>query len=106
VIKVEARQYPVTLHYSKVTPEDFLEEAFKKVCKIHSKLPAGGILVFLTGKKEITYLCSRLKMELKNKKKYEDNFQAMGKRKRSGSEVSENNEKAKPTGVYILPLYS
>lgn len=35
LIKVNARQYPVTIHYSKVTKDDYVEEAFKKVCKIH-----------------------------------------------------------------------
>lgn len=56
-IKVAARQYPVTTYYSKVTKEDYCEAAFKKVKKIHDTLPPGGILVFLTGKKEINYLC-------------------------------------------------
>ncbi len=60
LIKVEARQYPVTIHFNRETKEDYLEEAFKKICKIHKNLPAGGILVFLTGKKEITYICKRL----------------------------------------------
>jgi len=31
-------------------------------------LPQGGILVFLTGKKEITYMCKRLNMALKKQK--------------------------------------
>lgn len=65
VIKVEARQYPVSVHFSKVTKDDYAEEAYKKVCQIHRKLPAGGILVFLTGKKEITYMCKRLSLALK-----------------------------------------
>ena len=68
VINVETRQFPVSIHYNKTTPHDYLEAAFKKVCKIHQKLPQGGILVFLTGKKEILYLISRLKMEFKDPK--------------------------------------
>ena len=63
-IKVTTRQYPVTTYYSKVTKEDYCEAAFKKVKKIHQSLPAGGILVFLTGKKEINYLCQRLRIDL------------------------------------------
>ena len=35
VIKVEARQYPVSIHFTKVTRDDYQEEAFKKACKIH-----------------------------------------------------------------------
>jgi ATP-dependent RNA helicase DHX37/DHR1 len=38
-IKVEARQFPVSLHFSKTTEEDYVEEAFKKVVQIHKKLP-------------------------------------------------------------------
>ena len=56
VIKVAARQYPVTTHFSKVSKSDYCEAAFNKVRKIHNELPPGGILVFLTGKKEINYL--------------------------------------------------
>ena len=67
-IKVEARQYPVSMHFSKITKDDYVEEAFKKVCKIHKNLPQGGILVFLTGKKEILYLCKRLQMALQKRK--------------------------------------
>ena len=55
-INVQARQYPVTTIFSKETKEDYQEAAYKKVIKIHKNLPNGGILVFLTGKKEITYL--------------------------------------------------
>lgn len=53
VINVESRQFPVTTHYNKITNEDYVEQAYRKVIKIHSTLPCGGILVFLTGKQEI-----------------------------------------------------
>lgn len=66
-IKVEARQYPVAMHFSKVTRDDYVEQAFRKVVKIHRTLPQGGVLVFLTGKKEIVYLCKRLQMALKKR---------------------------------------
>ncbi|ORX57538.1 P-loop containing nucleoside triphosphate hydrolase protein [Hesseltinella vesiculosa] len=61
VINVNARQFPVNTHFNRRTPEDHLSEAFKKVCKIHQKLPHGGILVFLTGQNEITQLCRQLR---------------------------------------------
>ena len=38
--------------------------AFKKICKIHRKLPQGGILVFLTGKQEILRMVNRLRRAL------------------------------------------
>jgi ATP-dependent RNA helicase DHX37/DHR1 len=68
VIKVEARQFPVSVHFSKVTKDDFQEEAYRKAVKIHKTLPSGGILIFLTGKKEITYMCKRLNLALKKRK--------------------------------------
>ncbi|XP_004690689.1 PREDICTED: probable ATP-dependent RNA helicase DHX37 [Condylura cristata] len=62
VIKVESRQFPVTVHFNKRTPlEDYSSECFRKVCKIHRLLPAGGILVFLTGQAEVHALCRRLR---------------------------------------------
>ncbi|KAI0244058.1 putative ATP-dependent RNA helicase DHR1, partial [Massospora cicadina] len=61
VLTVEARQHPVTVHFNKRTPEhDYVGEAMKKIVKIHTRLPAGGILVFLTGQNEILDLCRRL----------------------------------------------
>lgn len=52
-ITVQTRQFPVTTVFSKETKEDYQEQAYKKILKIHKQLPPGGILVFLTGKKEI-----------------------------------------------------
>ncbi|KAI5614107.1 putative ATP-dependent RNA helicase DHX37 isoform X1, partial [Silurus asotus] len=62
VIKVEARQFPVTVHFNKRTPmEDYVAEAFRKTCKIHRMLPPGGILLFLTGQAEVHSVCRRLR---------------------------------------------
>ena len=70
-LNVEARQFPLTTFFSKVTKDDYFNEAIKKCVKIHKKLPQGGILVFLTGEKEIRDFCRQLQEELKqsNKKK-------------------------------------
>lgn len=69
VLKVDARQYPVTTHFNKRTElEDYVSAAFKKVAKIHRKLPAGGVLVFLTGQDEILTLCRDLRLAFQNKK--------------------------------------
>lgn len=74
ILKVDARQYPVSVHFNRRTKHDYLEEAFRKTCKIHKKLPPGGILVFLTGQNEITALVKKLRGEfpMKSKKVYED----------------------------------
>lgn len=63
VVNIEARQFPVTVHFNKRTPTDYVGEAFRKVCKVHRRLPAGGILVFLTGQQEILSLCRRLRQK-------------------------------------------
>lgn len=60
VISVDARQHPVTVHFSRRTYPDYVSEAIKKTSKIHSRLPPGGILIFLTGQNEITGVCRKL----------------------------------------------
>ena len=65
VINVEARQYPVTVHFARRTEQNnYLEEVYRKVCQIHRKLPDGGVLVFLTGKQEILHMCRKLNRAL------------------------------------------
>ncbi|KAG8072304.1 hypothetical protein GUJ93_ZPchr0006g40855 [Zizania palustris] len=59
-IKVPVRQFPVTVHFSKRTHDDYLGQAYKKIMSIHKKLPPGGILVFVTGQREVDYLCKKL----------------------------------------------
>jgi len=70
VIKVDARQFPVTDHFSRTTEmKNFLAAAFNKVCAIHKRLPAGGILVFLTGQREIEWMCQALKSKFTSKRR-------------------------------------
>lgn len=102
--QVDARQYPVTVHFSKRTETThYLNETYKKICQIHRRLPDGGtqavalyascyytlprnyfnctvwsnvsfvhcfegILVFLTGKREISYMCRKVSKALNGKK--------------------------------------
>lgn len=41
-VQVDARQFPVTVHFNKKTPlDDYSGECFRKVCKIHRMLPSG-----------------------------------------------------------------
>ncbi|KAF7558056.1 hypothetical protein G7046_g5915 [Stylonectria norvegica] len=61
VMEVEGRQHPVTIHFSRRTYPDYVEEAFRKISRGHKKLPPGDILVFLTGRNEIIELSKRLK---------------------------------------------
>ncbi|XP_062083216.1 ATP-dependent RNA helicase DEAH13 isoform X2 [Humulus lupulus] len=62
VIEVPTRQFPVTTHFSKRTEiVDYIGQAYKKVLAIHKSLPQGGILVFVTGQREVEYLCQKLR---------------------------------------------
>lgn len=69
VIKVDARQFPVTIHFNKRTPlEDYTGEAFHKTCKIHRMLPPGTLTCFFFAQKEIvtfTHLCDALSMSFR-----------------------------------------
>ncbi|KAJ5936825.1 ATP-dependent RNA helicase DHR1 [Penicillium verhagenii] len=65
LVQAEGRQYPVTVHFSRRTHRDYVEEAFRKVSRGHRKLPPGGMLVFLTGQNEIRQLSKRLKQAFK-----------------------------------------
>lgn len=60
-LQVESRQYPVTIHFNRRTPDDYVEEALRKVCKIHTTLQPGNILVFVTGQQEVHSLCRALR---------------------------------------------
>lgn len=61
VMNVETRQFPVTIHFNKTTADDYVREAYNKIVKIHTKLPEGGILIFLTGQQEVNNLVRKLR---------------------------------------------
>ncbi|XP_072983257.1 ATP-dependent RNA helicase DEAH13 isoform X1 [Typha latifolia] len=61
VLEVPVRQFPVTIYFSKKTQEDYIGQAYKKVMSIHKRLPPGGILVFVTGQREVEFLCKKLR---------------------------------------------
>ena len=58
--QVESRQFPVTVHFNKRTPAAYLRAAYEKVVKIHRTLPAGHVLVFVTGRGGVLRLCRLL----------------------------------------------
>ena len=61
VISIGAKTHPVTVHWNKTTAGDFIAEAKSKVMKIHQKLPAGSILVFMTGQREVHQLVKAIR---------------------------------------------
>lgn len=83
VVNVAARQHPVTVHFNRRTSSDYVTEAIKKTTKIHTRLPPGGILIFLTGQNEITGVCRKLEAKF-GKKALEE------KRRRRGLSRGDN----------------
>ncbi|CAN8076314.1 unnamed protein product [Agarophyton chilense] len=88
MVKVPSRQYPVTIHFARKTKSDYVEEAFQKVCKMHQRLPQGGVLVFLSGREEVEQVCARLQEEF-------------GKRK-----IVIKDSDGHKTGMVVLPFYA
>ncbi|KAG9354555.1 hypothetical protein JZ751_001267 [Albula glossodonta] len=100
VIKVESRQFPVTVHFNKRTPmEDYAGEVFRKTCKIHRMLPPGGILVFLTGQAEVHSVCWRLRKAFP----FRPNCTETGKEDQDTSEDRRSFKKTKQKKTVSLP---
>ncbi|KAM9393778.1 putative ATP-dependent RNA helicase DHX37 [Pholidichthys leucotaenia] len=101
VIRVDARQFPVTVHFNKRTPLDnYIGEAFHKTCKIHRMLPPGGILVFLTGQAEVHSLCRRLRKAFPFRK---GNITTAEDEEADSSEAMKKFKKAKQKKTVSLP---
>ncbi|KAF9357631.1 putative ATP-dependent RNA helicase DHR1, partial [Mortierella sp. NVP85] len=105
VVSVDVKKsYGLTMHFNKRTPEvDYVTEAFKKVTKIHTRLPGGGILVFLSGQAEIMTLVKKLRKKFpfpdtsaKQPAKFETKLDSMKKGKRAvkGAEVEAMDDSA------------
>ncbi|CAF2078328.1 unnamed protein product [Rotaria magnacalcarata] len=91
IINIDARQFPVTIHFNKQTPKNYINEAFKKVCKIHRQLPSGGILVFVTGQQEVQTLCHQLRKKFPMKTQTEDDDEPQFKTKKFRKEKRTTN---------------
>ncbi|CAK0873782.1 unnamed protein product [Prorocentrum cordatum] len=61
VQSIDARTFPVTVHFARHTEEDYVKAAHKSVLEIHKQLPPGTILVFVTGRHEVHRLCAMLR---------------------------------------------
>eukprot|EP00656_Telonema_subtile_P058508 TRINITY_DN9928_c0_g2_i1.p1 TRINITY_DN9928_c0_g2~~TRINITY_DN9928_c0_g2_i1.p1 ORF type:complete len:644 (-),score=195.98 TRINITY_DN9928_c0_g2_i1:87-2018(-) len=91
IVHIPGRTHPVTIHFARRTEvDDYAKAATKKVAKIHSSLPHGGILVFMTGKREIDDMCHRLKKRFGVKDKPGEEPEPNEDQDDSGNEGSEN----------------
>jgi ATP-dependent RNA helicase DHX37/DHR1 len=68
-IEVEARMFPVKVIHERETKPDYVEECIEKIVKVHTQLPPGGLLVFLTGEEEIRYVVSEVRGRLEEAKR-------------------------------------
>ncbi|KAF9077697.1 P-loop containing nucleoside triphosphate hydrolase protein [Rhodocollybia butyracea] len=102
VINVAARQHPVTVHFNRRTTSDYVTEAIKKTTKIHTRLPPGGVLIFLTGQNEIQGVCRKLEGRF-GKKAIEDRKRTRGAGSASRifgvDDTSENPSSARRVGA-------
>jgi ATP-dependent RNA helicase DHX37/DHR1 len=101
IIHIPARQHPVTIHFNRRTPSDYVTEAYKKTVKIHARLPPGGILIFMTGQGEIQALCRKLekrfgKQALADKKRRRGEAIAQGNRGRDEAKRFEDGLEPEP----------
>ncbi|KAK0076440.1 hypothetical protein PV325_005365 [Microctonus aethiopoides] len=61
LIQVDSRQFPVTIHFNRRTSQNYVKDAIKKAVKVHTRLPEGGILIFLTGQHEVNTVVRKLR---------------------------------------------
>ncbi|KAF9171324.1 hypothetical protein BGX21_002859 [Mortierella sp. AD011] len=61
ILSVQGRMYPVDIHYLQEPCSDYIEAAIQTVFDIHTKEPAGDILVFMTGREEIEKVVSEIR---------------------------------------------
>ncbi|XP_063988922.1 probable ATP-dependent RNA helicase kurz [Diachasmimorpha longicaudata] len=69
LVKVDSRQFPVTIHFNRRTSHNYVVDSIKKAVKIHTKLPEGGILIFLTGQHEVNTVVRKLRKTFPYRKK-------------------------------------
>lgn len=89
VVEVATRQFPVTIHFSAKTElVDYLGKAHKKVLAIHKKLPPGGILVFVTGQREVEFLCRQLRKAFVKRSENNDKIQGISPKKKGTVDIN------------------
>ena len=64
LLTIPGRTFPVQIYFTPKPEKDYLEASIRTVLQIHTKEPAGDILVFLTGEEEIELAKKLLSGEL------------------------------------------
>lgn len=64
VYKIPGRTFPVDVLYAKSVQEDYVDAAVRQALTIHMTLPAGDMLIFMTGQEDIECTCALLAEKL------------------------------------------
>ena len=74
----------MTIHFSAKTElVDYSGKAYKNVLAIHNELPPGGILVFVTGQREVELLCRQLKKAFVKRNKSDVKIQGISQKSKA-----------------------
>ena len=60
IFRIPGRTFPVDILYAKSPAEDYVESAVKQALQIHLSMPAGDVLIFMTGQEDILATCTAL----------------------------------------------
>lgn len=61
VYRIPGRTFPVQVVFTKNPCEDYVESAVRQAYSLHCSLPAGDILIFMSGQEDIEACCEALK---------------------------------------------
>ncbi|KAL9104376.1 MAG: hypothetical protein Q9163_000676 [Psora crenata] len=108
LVQVEGRQHPVVVHFARKTETDYVEHAYRKICRGHKMLPPGGMLVFLTGQDEINVLARRLKAALGENERGIDaeTDEPSTDDELEDFDVPDVTPSERVSNIHVLPLYS
>ncbi|KYQ50329.1 putative ATP-dependent RNA helicase kurz [Trachymyrmex zeteki] len=93
IIEVKARQFSVKIHFNRTTSKDYVNEALQKAIKIHTRLPEGGILIFLTGQQEVHTVVRKLRKSFPLKKNKQPQVKVVKDSEKNEAPDKERSEK-------------
>lgn len=101
VVNIDAKTYPVTVHFDRYTSQNYVKDCAWKVNDIHTKLPPGSILVFVTGQREVHDVCRMLRQqESKRRRRRELGDKAADSEDEDGSGSDSERTKGKVDSMY------
>lgn len=57
IFRIPGRTFPVTIHFSRCVPDDYVDQAVQQAISIHVQEEEGDILIFMTGQADIEVTC-------------------------------------------------